>query len=420
MEFLRKTTLFMGLIAILAITGCGSAETPVSLDDDDLLDELLDPETDSERDPIKGVKPVARTAMASGEKRQEPAEPVEHGRTNLQQARGERLELRLHQGDRFPLLKTIEQSLEQSSEVAPAKARTRLEMAMAITVEEVKPDAVLLGVRYSRVAYEHDVNGQHLSYDSESHQGAVPWDAVPYAGMIGNGFSFWLGRDNRIRELVGYQAFLERCVAEIPLERRQTMMSEISNRFGDDGVANFIDDSIGLLPFDATVDAEAATRVLPGDTWTRERRLMQPVPIYLTSTYRLTEINDSRAEIEINGRVAAGDAGSAGEHGRLRITGGQSVGHCSVDRLTGLPLEMNLTRYMTMKLTTSDNQEVTQHKTIQTSIRTFPEMRGSVAGSSPQPGIRQASSTSFPSAQNQNVAAPGTAAGPSVRAVYPK
>jgi hypothetical protein len=289
-----------------------------------------------------------------------------------------------------------------------------------ITVEEVRDDAILLGVRYSRVNYAHDVAGQQLSYDSSTHQGAVPWDALPYAGMINNGFSFWLGRDNSIREMVGYKEFLERCVAEVPLERRETLLSEISNRFGDDGVANFVDDSIGLLPYDASVDPDAATRVLPGDVWTRERRLMQPVPVQLISTYRLTEINDTTAEIDITGRIASGDAAATANAGRLRISGGHSLGRCIVDRATGLPLEVNLTRYITMKLTTADEKEVVQEKTIVTTIRAFPETRGPVAAAPVAAPIQRVSG--FNQLQNSEPSSPtqSDAHSRAVRAVYPE
>jgi len=373
------------LFATLLSTGCGRSD-PASADvDTDLMNELLGPEAEltgqtlrsesetdrdgfheSQTDPVRNrVITVGKSSDIGSGRKPTPPSPA-----------GEKLELSLKLGDRFPLVKTVEQTLIQRSDVVPAMARTKLELTLIITVEEVRRDALRLGVRYSRVAYQHDVNGQQLSYDSASHRGAVPWDVIPYAGMVENGFSFWLGRNNSIRELVGYKDFLERCVANVPLERRETLLSEISHRFGDDGVANFVDDTIGLLPYDSTVDEDSATRVMPGDLWTRERRLMQPIPIHLTSTYRLLTLNESSAEIEITGRVATGEAGGRSNAGRLRIIGGQSLGHCVVDRATGLPLEMNLSRFIKMQLTTADNQSVIQEKQIQTTIRSYPETRG--------------------------------------------
>lgn len=420
---LSKWFYVFSAICLLASGGCGNSDSGGVDMDADLVSELLGPEdefadsktndsADSNAGQSNGSDAFGvRTASNSSESRK----PVRNKTAPL----GEKLELRLREGDRFPLVKTIEQTLVQRSDVAPAMAQTKLELTLIITVEEVKSDAIRLGVRYSRVSYQHDVNGQRLNYDSASHQGAVPWDAIPYAGMINNGFSFWLGRNNSIREVVGYRDFLERCVTNVPLQRRESLLSEISNRFGDDGVANFVDDTIGLLPYDSTVDAEAATRVLPGDVWTRERRLMQPVPVHLTSSYRLLSLKPDVAEIEITGRIATGEAGSPSETGRLRILGGQSLGRCVVDRATGLPLEMNLTRFMKMQLITSDNQSVIQEKQIATTVRAFPEMRGlSVDVPQTNSGIQPAGGTRTQQEFVQPIPTQGNNAGP-VRAVYP-
>ena len=389
-----KFGFLLSVFALSASIGCGGGDSDGTDIDADLMSELLGPDEESENSSMASRENFAANEVAeseSGDVRTVGDSTERRASTGKMTAPvGEKLELRLNPGDRFPLVKTVEQRLEQKSEIVPAMARTKLELTLIITVEDVKSDAIRLGVQYSRVAYQHDINGQQLSYDSASHRGAVPWDAIPYAGMVNNGFSFWLGRNNNIRELVGYRDFLERCVANVPLERRETLLSEISNRFGDDGVANFVDDTIGLLPYDDTVDEAAATRVMPGDQWTRERRLMQPVPIHLTSVYRLASLDNNTAEIEITGRVAGGAAGAPSDVGRLRIIGGQSVGRCVVDRVTGLPLEMNLSRFMKMQLTTSDNQQVIQEKQIETTIRSFPEMRGiSVRVQPPESDIQQ-------------------------------
>ena len=413
------------LFATSLSIGCGSSDSASADIDTDLMNELLGPEDEltehalhSHDDRIdmqeSGPEPVQNRVRTVGK-----SSDIGSGRKPTTPPAGEKLELSLKLGDRFPLVKTVEQTLIQRSDVAPAMARTKLELTLIITVEEVRRDALRLGVRYSRVAYQHDVNGQQLSYDSASHRGAVPWDVIPYAGMVENGFSFWLSRNNSIQELVGYKDFLERCVANVPLERRETLLSEISNRFGDDGVANFVDDTIGLLPYDSTVDEDSATRVMPGDLWTRERRLMQPVPIHLTSTYRLLTLNESSAEIEITGRVATGEAGGRSNAGRLRIIGGQSLGHCVVDRATGLPLEMNLSRFIKMQLTTADNQQVIQEKQIQTTIRSYPETRGTTVNAERRnTGIQPVGAVRTPGDSAQRIPAQAGSGRP-VHAVYP-
>jgi hypothetical protein len=383
---LQYSRLFLRVLlfstSLTVAAGCGNQEVANGTTDGDLLDEFL---TDNPRAASKSEQGQPRDEINRDKRRDRREIPVKEAGFSeedpfavrpagfeVRQPKGERLELNLQTGDRFPLIKTIEQTLVQRSETHPALARTRLELNLAITVEDVRSDSIRLGVQYSRVVYEHDLGGRRLLFDSANHEGAIPWDAVPYAGMVNNGFSFWLGRDNQIRGLVDYQEFLERCVAQVPQDRRETLLTELSQRFGDDGVANFVDDSIGLLPYDASVDEDSASRVMPGDVWTRERRLMQPVPVYMKSTYTLLEIEDKTARIEITGRIASGEAVNAAGDSRVRISDGRTLGHCVVDRSTGLPLDVQITRHLVIHVETDDGQEVVQEKDILTTIRGFP------------------------------------------------
>ncbi len=430
---------------LLSACGCGSQSSPTADSGDDaMMSELLSEleqepgaaeqsaaSEESEADPGVGTRSGRRQAR-SGLTQQDA---LTEGTRNISTvpvtatAQGDRLELRLQPGDRFPLIKTVEQMLVQKSTEFPAIAQTRLELTMAIQVEQEQPDAILLSVRYSRITYSHDLNGQRLDFDSATHQNDIPWDVQPYAGMVNNGFAFWVGRDNRIRDLVGYQEFLQRCVENVPLDRRQSLLAEISNRFGDDGVANFIDDSIGLLPYNSSVDKDSATRVAPGDVWTRETRLMQPAPVYLTSTYRLAALNPRTADIDITGRVASGETVSSGQDGNLKITGGHSIGKCTVDRATGLPLELNLTRFISMMVVLPDGKQVPQDKQITTTIRAFPETRGHVvqqpSPSVNRPGVQPAAAFQAESPSDRRVipipvTAPETSnSAVTGRAVYP-
>ncbi|MCA9051781.1 MAG: hypothetical protein KDA89_23750 [Planctomycetaceae bacterium] len=378
--------MFGGLLA-----GCGQGGSADSADasaDDVLMDELFrEAEQNGQSADKTGAVPVAKSAP------------------------GQRLELRLQSGDRFPLVKTIQQSLVQKPEQFAAAAQTMLELHMVILVEDTRPDAILMNVTYKRVVYEHDVNGHRMEFDSDQHQNAVPEEILPYAGMVNNGFSFWLGRDNTIREVVDYPQFLERCVAQVPVEKRQYLLQDISSRFGDDGVANFIDDAIGLLPFDSTVDPESATTVAPGDVWTRERRMMLPVPVYMTSTCRLVSLNESTAEIDITGRIAPGETYHdvrGDQSARIRIRGGQSFGSCTVDRATGLPLELKRTRYLQMSVATAEGASVEQDKRVITTIRAFPERRGPVVGTPPSRDDMSAAGRNSPSAGIRPVAGENT------------
>ena len=56
------------------------------------------------------------------------------------------------------------------------------------------------------------------------------------------------------------------------------LMHEVSVRFGDNGVTTVVPESIGQLPFDASIPQYLALRVQIGDSWKYERLLIQSMP----------------------------------------------------------------------------------------------------------------------------------------------
>ena len=422
---LLRTLTFPGLAAVLILTllqsGCGMADraTSESADDDaDLLDGLF------------GDIDLSEQPLPDG---------AEHANSGLSLSRetggaDQQLKLRLSTGDQFPLTKIVEQTLVQKSAQHPADVRTKLELHMVVQVQTVNPNAIFLNVNYTRVIYEHDLNGESLVFDSGNPNASVPVSILPYAGMVGNGFSFWLGQDNSVREIVGYKEFLQRCVRDVPHGQRTGILNGISARLGADGVANFIDDTIGILPYNANVDAVDAATVQVGDMWTREREIAEPVPVTLTSTCRLLSLSEQTAEIDITGRISApqSEPGSTG----IRVKEGRCSGACVIDRATGLPLKLDRSQYLTMMVPTAGGEIVEQQKRVQTTIRTgrtastVPvaqrtgnhSMPGNIrltSGQTQSQGGHRPTSTTDPVAPTQPQASGGRVLSSTVQAVYP-
>ena len=292
------------------------------------------------------------------------------------------LRLRVQTGERFPLIKTVEQQVTQtSSSSASANAITRLQLSLILLVEDVTDDSVVFNVRYTRVHYAHNVDGHRNIYDSTTSSGPIPHDAIPYAGLVNNGYSIRIGRSNRVEELIGHDLFLQRCVIEVPHDRRQTLMNEVAVRFGDEGVAGFIPDTIGLLPFDTDAKPELASRVQEGDSWNYERKLMQPIPVHLKSMCRVVRVTPAMAEIDIAGRITPGQSysssGSSGSHS-IRIVGGITSGTCIVDRASGLPIDVDRQEILNIDVLSSKGTRISQAKRISTTVRLFPAERGRV------------------------------------------
>ena len=283
----------------------------------------------------------------------------------LQQAN---LGLNLTAGDRFPLRKVVEQELSQDSlSGLPQVSRSRLEVMFAISVADRQADRTKLDVRYERVKYTHDVAGEHANYDSTNPPQNVPLAVRAYHDMVGEGFSFWLGADNQIVEVEGFTDFLNRCLRNVPETHRQSVILGIEAGSGETGIANFVDNSIGLLPY--------GNEQTPGDSWERTLHIGRPVPMHVRNVYTLKELTQDTAVIDIRGSIAPSTTMSSIEDGsgvRVSVTGGETLGRCTVFRDTGLPRESRVERNVQMSVMLSNSLQFNQRKRVTTTIESFP------------------------------------------------
>jgi len=281
-----------------------------------------------------------------------------------------KLELKLKPGDRFPLTKTVDVELAQAStNGSPEISRRRLELMLLIEVAEKRVDRTRLQVRYERVRYSREVAGEKLEYDSTRPPAEVPFAVRMYHDMVHDGFSFWLNEENQIVEAEDFKAFLNRCLRNIPEDRRQQAVIEAEGN-GENGITDFIDNSIALLPFGYRK---------AGDSWDKTRNVSRPVPMIIRSTYRLEELNDETAVISITGKVGAstttGESATSNDF-RVTVTGGHTNGECTVFRDTGLPRASRIETLVDMLVQAQAVEFRQQQKTV-TTIESYPVVTGS-------------------------------------------
>ncbi len=283
-----------------------------------------------------------------------------------------RLGVQLTQGAKFPLQKVVEKTLTQSTLQGPVESHERVELFMSVTVEEIRDRNKKFSVRYNRVQYSSDINGQRIYYDSQQPPYPVPDAALAYHGMVNNGFSFWVGADNRITDVVDFHAFMQRCLAGVPAQKAEFVANTLAQYSGQEGIANFVDDTIGLLPFDPN-SKDGSTIVRLGGNWTKSRHYSDPVPMSMNIKYTMKDLNDSVAEIEIQGDISPSAAVSSTDKKpvALQVQDGFSMGSCSIDRKTGLPIKSRIDHVINMTVQVNGRQ-FKQQKRVVTSIRMFP------------------------------------------------
>jgi len=284
------------------------------------------------------------------------------------------LELKLKVGDRFPLTKRVEQRLTQQDGQGVSIYRSLTEMLLSLSVDEIRDGNKLLTVRYHRVRYGHDIAGKRVEYSSDSQQ-SVPPEALAYAGLHENGFSFWIGPDNRVIELIGFTEFLQRCVRNVPPQLRASVLAQLEGTHSEKDLANFIDEGIGLLPY-SNDPHHPAVAVKVGSAWDLKPRMSEgPIPMQINTRCVLKELTDNTAEISLIGKVVNDAAPVVVRDGqrdmKVFVRGGHCSGTCQIDRRTGLPTKSLVNRYLEMTVQMADGSEIQQRKETLTSISSY-------------------------------------------------
>ncbi|RMG33911.1 MAG: hypothetical protein D6725_15130 [Planctomycetota bacterium] len=288
------------------------------------------------------------------------------------------LTLKLKTGDRFPLMKTVRQHITQFLPGGQASGWSELELLMAITVAEQVEDRRRFEVRYQRIRYAHEIGGERVEYDSTHPPEVIPPAAQVYHGMVDNGFSFWLGPDHRVLSVEGFDEFLRRCVAHVPERERHAVLTAFERITSEETIANFVDDSVGLLP----APEDAGRPLTIGAQWSPPgRQIVRPVPMYIRTNCRLVDISPRFAQVVISGTISPGTTyGPSTQPAaglQLFIQGGELTGKCTIDLQTGLPIHSQIDRLLEMWVQLDDGTRIRQQKTTSTIIRSFPAQSGS-------------------------------------------
>lgn len=300
------------------------------------------------------------------------------------------LELKLDVGARFPLMKTVETRLTQNDKSGISVNTSRVEMMLSLVVDEVRPDgSKVLTARYHRVQYDQDVAGKRVSYSSERSTEPVPTEALLYSGLANNGFSFRLGPNNKIVELMGFNDFLHRCLRNVPPDQAASVQQQLEAIKSQDGIANFIDESIGLLPY-SDDPAHPAVAVKVGMNWDLEaRRIDVPIPMVATMKCMLKELNKHSAEITMVGSIKGPPnlvkMFAADGEVSIFVRGGNCTGSCLVDRATGMPMRSEINRSLDMIVETHDGNKIQQNKSTLSTITSFLDQNPRSTQSSERP-----------------------------------
>lgn len=356
----------MGLTCSASLLGCNRLPFGNTTAEDDFSDFDEFEELDEGTSESKGDDPEL-AADASPDRQSSTTD-------SLETVASSELSLQLPVGSRFPLIKTIDQRLTQQLESGPVVGHTHLELRMSLLVEEQNGAARRLGVRYHRVQYSQDLGGVTVQYDSDAQTTVIPPQALAYSGLKNNSFSFWLKPDNRVGELIGFEEFLRRCVAHVPPEERQSVLAQLASLSSEDGIANFIDDSIGLLP--NPTDPQTAGQPLQiGSSWSLSAQNAAASGSGQGTRCLLKGLTPQSAEIALLGQIEPSSYVDDIRKLTLTVRGGQCTGTCVVDRQTGMPTQSRIDRVVEMVARLPDGTEIPQRKEVVTQVVAYLEQQ---------------------------------------------
>lgn len=336
------------LLTLFCIFACGCSYFQEAASDDEI--DLTEMDEEEEK-PEQGE--FTRLAMTKEPAAATPVEPVN--------------EVKLKAGDRFPFQKSVEHRLTQVDRDGTHVSTSRADILLTLTVDAVSPDGrKLLTVDFQRVQYSQDMLGKKITYSSDEPTDAVPQEALLYSGLAGNGFTFTLGANNKPMDVSGYAEFLRRCLKNVPDASKAAFASQLDASRGADGIINFIDESIGLLPLGGGPKKGGAS-VVKGDFWELEPRSTDsPVPLITNSRCIMKDVSPDSAEILLTGRISGSPnpvtmTDSDGDL-KVLVKGGNCTGSCKVHAQTGIPIQSQIQRSFELVFELPDGQKIQQNK----------------------------------------------------------
>jgi hypothetical protein len=276
-------------------------------------------------------------------------------------------------GDRFPFTKSVEQRVTQVDSEGTHTSSSRTDVSLLLVVDSVTPDGrKLISVQFPSVRYEQDIFGTRVEYSSDQTNQAVPPEALLYAGLANNGFSFWIGPNNKVMDVVGYPDFLRRCLRGVPEQHRSTIQQQLESVKSGDSVAKFIDESIGLLTLSSD-PRRPGSAIKKGEFWELEpQQASLPIPVVTNTRCILKELSSDTAEILMTGRVNSSRTpvtiGNGDDELSIAVKGGLCTGSCYINPRTGLPTQSQIQRSLELVIETSDGQKIQQTKETVSSI----------------------------------------------------
>lgn len=358
------------LVAATALLGCSRTVEPMSVETDDLVDQVLQ-DLENHRSAAQKAHETAAPANAATAGLME----VSHRETSRDFTSSEPAEqdspatpLRYEIGDRFPIVKTTQQVVgpPNASADPSANATSAITWQYLLSVVDVAPSSILFRLKFERVASEYIIGNQRIRFDSAQNASNNDPTFAEVQALVGLEIDFTVATDQRVPAIVSENDFLHKLASRLQANQ-QNVGATIIAKVRSGGITDLLDSTIGLVP-------AGRVNLSPGTTWTRE---VASVSGTATTTARVESTDNRQQTISTSSRFQPQPLS-----GQVAILSGGSQGRGTFDSDTGLPLQFTRNSVVDLQIAQPGGQSIVRRKQVTETIQTFSNQRGPVARTS--------------------------------------
>jgi hypothetical protein len=325
----RTSLALLGLLALLALTGCGR---------------LLAPEPTATPTPTDTPRPTAtptRTPTATPSDTPTPASTRTPRPVTATTAAGVGgtpvslvLRMNLEPGELYRVRFRTEQLITQSMQGQSFDTNQQIGYEYNYSVRSADAAGnTWVDVQYTWVHIEQETALGSMFYDSDNPPAKIPAGAQAFSALVGSGFSMLITPRGKVLEVEGLEEMYAQMLQAIDFQdaaAEQQFRQTLEQQFGEEALKQQMNGASFEFPLEPIEISES---------WTTTTELTVVMPMVIESKYTLRSVKGSLAELEMSSRVSSNMNAGPVDFGTIQIeysVSGEQQGMVQVDLASGM------------------------------------------------------------------------------------
>ena len=325
----RTSVALLGLLVLLALTGCGGLPTPGPTATPTPT-HTPRPTTTPTRTPTATPSDTA-TPAPTRTPRPVTATPVaDLGGTPVSLV----LRMNLEPGELYRVRFRTEQLVTQSMQGQSFDTNQQIGYEYNYSVRSADAAGnTWVDVQYTWVHIEQETILGSMFYDSDNPPAEVPPGAQAFAALVGSGFSMLITPQGKVLEVEGLEAMYAQMLQAIDFPdaaAEQQFRQTLEQQFGEEALKQQMSGASFEFPPEP---------IGIGESWTTTTELTVLMPMMIESKYTLRSVEGGLAELELSSTVNSSANAGPVDFGTVQIeysVSGEQQGIVQVDLASGM------------------------------------------------------------------------------------